>query len=419
MFKFIHCADLHLDSPLRGLSAKPDAPEDDIRLASRKALRNLVDFAIAEHVNFIVIAGDIYDGDWQDYQTGLFFNSCMAKLIEYDIPVYLIRGNHDAASNITRRLVTPKNVIEFSTEKPETYYMENICVALHGQSFKQREVRDNLALHYPDPVPGYFNIGILHTCAEGQEGHENYAPCRVDELIQKGYNYWALGHIHKRQILHEQPYIIFPGNIQGRHIREAGEKGCTLVTVQDQKVTVLHHTLDVLRFYVCDVDLSGIETDEDFTSHVHAEIEQLAIQNPGRLLAIRVRLIGKTNLHGKLLEEMDRYLHEVKNAASMVVGNQIWIEKVKFQTEPIASYQPTELFRDAFGFLAQSADSAENDPDFIDDYIQHVKKVQARLGPYIKQDDALRVESEKDVRGLMKDAKEILLALIGNRGSKE
>lgn len=416
MFKFIHCADLHLDSPLRGLSAKPDAPEDEIRLSTRKALRNLVDFAIAEKVKFVVIAGDIYDGDWQDYQTGLFFNSCMAKLRDYDIPVYLIRGNHDAASNITRRLVMPSNVTEFSTEKPETHFLEDIKVALHGQGFKQREIRDNLAVKYPDAMPGYFNIGILHTCAEGVDGHENYAPCRVDELIQKGYEYWALGHIHKRQILHEKPFIIFPGNIQGRHIRETGEKGCTLVTVNGQDVTIEHHPLDVLRWYICDVDLTGAQTDEDFTFFVQTGIEQFAKSNPGYPLALRVRLYGQTKLHGRLLEDMDHYLHEVQNAAGMIAGDQVWIEKVKFHTEPIRKEEASVLHQDAIASLIDCADLAMNDSAFIGEFMLHVKKIQNRLGPYIKQDDATHVESADDMQILIKDAREILLALIEKGG---
>ncbi len=418
MFKFIHSADLHLDSPLRGLAARPDAPKDEIRLATRRALRNLVDFAIEQSVNFVIIAGDVYDGDWQDYQTGLFFNSCMAKLRDYNISVYLIRGNHDAQSNITKRLVLPSNVTEFRADKPETHYIEDIKAALHGQSFKQREVRENLALHYPDKAPGYFNIGILHTCAEGEDGHENYAPCKVEELVSKGYGYWALGHIHKLNILHENPYIVFPGNIQGRHIRETGEKGCTLVTVNGQDVTIEHHSLDVLRFYICEVDLTNADSDEDFTSFVCSGIEELADANKGYMLALRIRLIGHTKLHGHLLEDMERYIHEVQNAATMIAGDRIWIEKVKFNTKPVERLQNSTLYRDAIGQLIGSVDTAVMDTEFIDEFLQHVKKIQSRLGAYVKQKDATRVESADDVYGLLNDAKEILLTMAGKGGTR-
>ena len=191
-FRFIHASDIHLDSPLKGLSGQQGAAADRIRTATRVALENLVGHAIEGEVDFVVIAGDLYDGDWRDYQTGLFFVSQMGRLAKADIPVFLLHGNHDAESQITRRLTLPVNVSVFSARKAETFQLPAFNVALHGQSFRQRDVTDNLVTTYPPPIAGCFNIGVLHTGLGGMQGHANYAPCTIEELINKGYEYWAL-----------------------------------------------------------------------------------------------------------------------------------------------------------------------------------------------------------------------------------
>lgn len=229
MFKFIHAADIHLDSPLRGLARYEGAPVAELRSATRQALEGLIRTAIEEEVAFVLLAGDLYDGDWRDYNTGLFFASQMSKLRKVGIKVFLISGNHDAQSQITKTIRLPDNVRQLSTRKPETVLLENVGVAIHGRGFATRAVTEDISATYPDARAGYFNIGMLHTSANGREGHEPYAPCTVQGLAAKGYDYWALGHVHKREVLSEDPWIVFSGNIQGRHIREQGAKGCSLV----------------------------------------------------------------------------------------------------------------------------------------------------------------------------------------------
>ncbi len=225
MIKFIHAADIHLDSPLVGLERYDGAPVDEIRGATRRALENLVRLATEEHASFVLIAGDVYDGDWKDYNTGLFFVKQMARLKEAGISVYLVAGNHDAASVITKSLRMPDNVAFLSTERPETMLIDRLGIALHGQGFPAREVTEDLSIAYPDAMAGMFNIGLLHTSVDGRSGHEPYAPCTLDGLRSKGYDYWALGHVHAREVLSEDPWIVFPGNMQGRHVRETGPKG--------------------------------------------------------------------------------------------------------------------------------------------------------------------------------------------------
>jgi DNA repair exonuclease SbcCD nuclease subunit len=260
MFRFIHAADPHLDSPLRGLEAHEGAPVETLRGATRKAFENLVNLAIDEAVNFVVIAGDLYDGDWKDYSTGLFFRGQMVKLQAKGIPVYLIAGNHDAASVISKKLTLPENVHVFSTRTAETMEVPGLAAVIHGRGFPHRAVPENLAVDYPAAVPGKFNLGLLHTSLTGRPDHDTYAPCSEQDLRNKGYAYWALGHIHQPEVISEDPWIVFAGNCQGRHARETGPRGCRLVTVKDslEVASAEWRDLDVVRWQSVEVPLAGV-----------------------------------------------------------------------------------------------------------------------------------------------------------------
>lgn len=339
MFKFIHAADLHLDSPLLGLAQYEGAPEEALRGATRRALENLVHVALEEDVDFLLIAGDVYDGDWPDHNTGLFFARQMARLRAARIPVYLIAGNHDAQSVMTKSLQLPENVHRFPTKKAATMRVEGIDVAIHGQGFHTRAVLTDLTADYPKAVPGAYNIGMLHTSLTGYEGHDSYAPCTVEGLKKLGYDYWALGHIHKREPVRVfDPAIWFPGNIQGRHIREADKKGCLVVTVDDRgEHEVEFRELDVVRWAEIAVDVSRrVNLDEcvdDFKDKLLKAIESCE----DRLLAARVVFTGASNAHGALLSQPRRLINEIRNIANIHGGDQVWIEKVKVRTLPPAS----------------------------------------------------------------------------------
>jgi exonuclease SbcD len=329
--KFLHAADIHLDSPLVGLSSLGAVPDSVTRHCTRRAFANLIDLAIAQDVAFVVIAGDLYDADWRDYSTGLFFAGEMRRLGR---PCFLIRGNHDARSVITRSLVAPPNVFEFSSRKAETHVLDELGVALHGRSFPDRAVPEDLSASFPDPVPGRLNLGVLHTSAENPGEHETYAPCRIPGLIAKGYDYWALGHIHQRQDLHPagDPWIVFPGNIQGRHVRETGAKGCTLVDVQDGQITGLEHReTDVLRWASIRVPVHGAENMAEIATRLRFEFSAVQDQSGGLPLIARVTLTGATGCHAQLTADPSAIDAECRNAALAVSGS-LYIEGVRLET---------------------------------------------------------------------------------------
>lgn len=329
MFTFLHAADLHLDSPLRGLDKYEGAPVEEIRAATRRALENLVALAIQEKVSFVVIAGDLYDGDWPDYNTGLFFVSQMVRLKDAGISIYAVTGNHDAANRITKSLRLPDNVKIFSTAMPETMLVEQVDVAIHGQSFENQCTTTDLAKDYPAPVAGCFNIGVLHTSLSGREGHDSYAPCSEECLRAKGYDYWALGHVHTREIVSEGPIIAYPGNPQGRHVRETGAKGCLLVKVTDHgAVQVEFRPLDVFRWSIVEVDVSALEELSEVMEAVSTKVRQVHLRAEGLPLAVRIRLTGASPLYQAIQADHRQLMNDLRALLTDLGSGSIWVEKV-------------------------------------------------------------------------------------------
>lgn len=327
-FSFVHAADLHLGSPLSGLAARDGDLARHLAGAIRDAVRGLVDVTLEREADFLVISGDVYDGEWKDHSVGLFFNREMARLDRAGIPVFVIKGNHDAHSVVTRSITLPDNVTMFGVRSAETHVIDRLGVALHGQSFADRQVPENLARSYPAPVPGLFNIGVLHTSLTGRPPHADYAPCTLDDLRMRGYDYWALGHVHAFEVVSEDPYVVFPGNIQGRNIRETGPKGAVLVSVGDGRVTGLERlVVDRARFEKLDVDVSACNDQNALLRAVEAALPALVAEAGGRPLAVRLRIHGDTPLRDLLLSTRQLLATECQ-AAFARVGEEVFLEKL-------------------------------------------------------------------------------------------
>jgi DNA repair protein SbcD/Mre11 len=362
--KYIHAADIHLDSALHGLERYEGAPVDEIRSATRRAFDNLIDLAIDEEVAFVLLAGDLYDGDWKDYNTGLHFVDRMNRLHEAGIRVFIVAGNHDAASQITKHLRLPDNITLFSTKHPEQVVLEDLGVAVYGQGFATRAVTDDISQTYPQGDPQLFNIGLLHTCLDGKPGHEPYAPCTVDGLRSKGYQYWALGHVHKREVVSENPWIVFPGNIQGRHARELGPKGCTLVTVeQGEIVTVEQRDLDVFRWSRCDLDVSSSETADEVYELVRKALQNESDAAQGRPIAVRLLLRGVSAAHSALQSNYERWVQEYRALATGLSGDGVWLEKVSIKTSAPTLNEGNLDHDDALSSLLRSIRDLELDDE--------------------------------------------------------
>ena len=409
MFRFLHAADMHIDSPLDGLDAYDGAPVEALRGATRRAFENLVALALDERVDFVLLAGDVYDGDWKDFSTGLFFTRQMARLHAAGIPVYLIAGNHDAASVLTRRLSLPPNVQVFSTRTAETKEVPGVPAVVHGRGFPNRAVAENLVPDYPAPVVNAFNVGLLHTSLTGTPEHDTYAPCALRDLLQKGYDYWALGHVHLPQVLAERPWVVFAGNTQGRHIRETGPRGCRLVTV-DASLDVVsceHRPLDVVRWSPVTVDVGGIEDEQAALAVIGQALQGGSREADGRLLAARVTLTGATPLHDRLRRDLPRLRAECIALAQLTAGEGVWIEEVVVATAPVvdpeALAQRDDLTRVVLASLQAAAERPLEVPTEVDALLK-VLPGELRAAAEEELTAAHRAALLEDVRAIVLDA---------------
>ena len=413
-FKFMHAADIHLDSPLKGLERYEGAPSAEIRGASRQAFVRLIDTCLDEGVAFLLLVGDLFDGEWKDYNTGLFFNAQMNRLKKADVRVFVVRGNHDAANSMTKALHAPSNVHEFSSTKPETVRIAELGVALHGQSYANAEVHHDLSVKYPSPVAGMFNIGLLHTSADGSaKEHAVYAPCSIQSLVDRGYDYWALGHVHRRQVLRSDPYVVFPGNLQGRHIRETGPKGATLVTVANGKVTLDARQFDVMRWHMRDVALDQARSASHALDLVDESLEALRQGEGATPLAVRVRLHGASEAHRELIANTERYTNEVRGRGAEVAD--LWVEKVIFDTRTRIDIEALRQRPTPLGELLRTIDAQREDPAALASLVAELTSMQEKFAS-VDPDDRPPFDRTEAVREALSDVEQLLIPMLLDGG---
>jgi DNA repair protein SbcD/Mre11 len=405
-FTFLHAADLHLGSPFLGLSLQDEDLARRLTSASRDAFTALIDAAIAEKVAFMVIAGDIYDGEWKDASIGLFFNRQLARLERAGIRVILLKGNHDAESVVTKAVALPSSVREFSTRAAKTIRLDDLRVALHGRSFPERAVGENYVRAYPAAVPGWFNIGVLHTSCSGYAAHASYAPCTLQDLATRGYQYWALGHVHAYEVLCTDPYVVYPGNIQGRSIRETGAKGAVLVDVEDGIASEPRRLIvDKARWVLARIDLSASTDPDDALRRIEEGLKAAASQARERLLIARVELTGETALRRSLLSDPQRLRDEVQAAADRC-HDDVFIEQVVSRLrEPRANRAGAEaLLLDPTALIA----GLEHDPAVRTQARELLASIAGRLPANVSEELALA----DDLDALMEEAASLVLGRL-------
>ncbi|ENN8959452.1 exonuclease SbcCD subunit D [Listeria monocytogenes] len=239
--QFLHMADLHLDSPFIGLSTLPQPLFSAIQESTFQSLERITTVAIKEAVDFVLIAGDIYDSEDQSVRAQARFAKEMKRLEAANIPVFMIHGNHDFIEKHKEKLALPSNVHVFSEQVEVMSHKTatGVSVNIYGFSYNERHIRSSRVGEYKIQGDADFHIALLHGSeVSSSEEHDVYAPFRVQEISKKGFDYWALGHIHKRQLLAESPSIYYPGNIQGRNRKESGEKGASIVTLSEASTTI-------------------------------------------------------------------------------------------------------------------------------------------------------------------------------------
>ncbi|MBW8447214.1 MAG: DNA repair exonuclease, partial [Arenimonas sp.] len=332
-FRFVHTADIHLDSPLRSLSLRNPSLAELIGDSTRQALVAIVDLCMAEQVDALIIAGDLYDGDQTSMKTARFLASQMQRLSEAGIAVYTIRGNHDALSRITQELILPPSVKVYS-DRAEAVEVEKggLGIAIHGLSFARPQAPEGLLPKYRAPLPDRINIGIMHTSLAGAAGHDVYAPCSLADLQASGFDYWALGHIHQRSQHAGRSTVIMPGMPQGRDINEAGPKSVSLVTVHDdRRITIEERFTSLAEFARIAVDLSTTTTWFDAVEVIEKAVAQARGSATSDHLVARLSLVGTTPLSWRLRRDRDLLPAEAYQRAEGL--GRAWIEKIDIATE--------------------------------------------------------------------------------------
>jgi DNA repair protein SbcD/Mre11 len=360
-FTFVHAADLHIDSPLAGLGAKDPAMAALFAQAGRRAVEALIEQTIAAKADFLLVCGDIFDGDWKDATTGLFFIRQLGRLERAGVATFIVNGNHDAANLMSRSLPYPESVKIFPARSAQSHTIEELRVCLHGRSFPDRLVGKEFLSSYPSRREGYFNIGLLHTALDGARGHESYAPCTIEDLVRFGYDYWALGHVHAAEEISRDPWIVYPGNIQGRNVRETGAKGAMRITVSDGRVVEAQRlTLDAARWASASIDVAGCESEAELRDSIAARLTEEHACADGRPLAMRLTLSGPTPLHARLVARREE-LEEETRAIAFRISGELWVERLKIETRPPATPRHTVEETDALDVEALIMGAAEDE----------------------------------------------------------
>jgi DNA repair protein SbcD/Mre11 len=324
-FRFIHCSDLHIDSPFKGLGGVRPELAATLREATYKSFQNIVALALHEKVAAVIIAGDVYD-----LQAQFRFRHGLQELSNAGIEVFVAHGNHDPLDGWSASLKWPEQVHVFSGKEPERIPIaqNGIEIAqIHGCSFPTRDVKENLALKFDPGQHAGFSIAVLHANVGGNTGHENYAPCTLEDLIRKGFDYWALGHVHSHQILRaERPAVVYPGNTQARHSRESGAKGCCLVELtHDSAPDIRFIPMDALRYVVSRLNLESALDLDSATEKIQAHCEGLSVEAEDRPVLIRLSLEGRTPINHELRKPgaFDDFADELQTNFE---ARQIWLD---------------------------------------------------------------------------------------------
>ncbi|MDT7043104.1 DNA repair exonuclease [Candidatus Nitronereus thalassa] len=337
-FQFVHTADLHLDSPFRGLSEVAPALQSVLREATFQAFERIIDLCINRDVNFLLIAGDIHDASDRSLRALTRLRQGFERLADHHIPVFMCHGNHDPLTGWSEHFSWPDNVWVFDTKEvaARPVLVQGAEIArIYGVSFGMEKVTDNLAQQFQGDPEAPWSIGLLHTNVGQDPNHGNYAPCQLDDLVRAGMNYWALGHVHTHRILRDQdPLIIYPGNPQGRHVRETGPRGCYLVSVDSQgHASPEFVPVDVVRWYDERLTIMGLGDFDDLLNRMDERVHVIRQQSEGRGVVVRWQFEGRGPLHRELirpgrLEDLLMTIREKWGTGSQFV----WSEAVHDRT---------------------------------------------------------------------------------------
>jgi len=337
--RFVHAADLHLDSPFRGLRAVEPEIGEVLRDATFASYNKIIDLCIAEEADALLVAGDIYDSGDRSLRAQLRFRDGLQRLADVGIRSFVCHGNHDPLDGWEAQIDMPAGCHRFGPEVEAVPVdpSQPDGVVVYGVSFPQRDVHENLARRFQRDARHLYAIGLLHANVGRDTGHEPYAPCTVEDLERSGMDYWALGHVHTRAVLREQnPTVVYPGNPQGRHRAEGGARGVALVDVGDDRHARVHfRDVDVVRWETELLNIAEIAGEQQLLEILDERVNAIAAAAAGRHAVIIVRLGGRGALHytlrrGDTAEALRAQLNDSLRGRDPFV----WCAAVKVETAP-------------------------------------------------------------------------------------
>ena len=320
-YRFVHTADLHLDSPLGSLAMRDPALAERIDAATRASFERIVDHCLDERVDALMIAGDLYDRDQTSVKTAIFLASQLGRLHEAGIRAFIVRGNHDSGATITRGLDLPPGVHVFDGRGGVGQVARDAGeggpeVRVHGVSFGQSKAPDSLLPKYARPTGGAVEIGLMHTSLGGDAGHDTYAPCALADLVGHGFAYWGLGHVHARTVHHRagDAAVVMPGMPQGRDIGEAGAKSATLVTIGDDGALTLDAFATAVAEFARERVVLGPEAGwSDALERAEAAMVEAAGRTSADHLVVRLSLTGASHEAWRLRRDLDLFTDELRD----------------------------------------------------------------------------------------------------------
>lgn len=300
---FVHAADLHLDAPFQGIDASDDRVRSALVAATYEALDRIVGICLDEQVDFLVIAGDVYNSRDKSLRSQFRFQSAAQRLAGAGIHVFVAQGNHDPAEGWSAGLPMPETVHYFSTARVEAVPFERggeVVCTLYGRGYSKAAEKRDFARDYNRAPGDRVAIGVLHTNVGGREGYEDYAPASMDELRVARMDYWALGHIHKPDVLSEDPRIVYAGCPQGLNPKEDGPRGCYLVTIDGASVTQRFCPTHSVMWVRDTRDVSSCESISQVRECIAEACERARDRADGRPVVVRLDVVGRTDAHGAL-----------------------------------------------------------------------------------------------------------------------
>jgi exonuclease SbcD len=397
--RFVHAADLHLDSPFRGIGDASVSLKEQLQAATLGALRRIIDHTIESQSDFLVVAGDIYDSKDRNLRALVSFRREMERLAERNIPVYLVHGNHDPLNGWGSGFQLPPNVMTFGgrTDTEPFIRRGREAAQITGVSYVRERVTDNLASSFKPAEGSPYSIAVLHANVGHQSGHAEYAPATVGELASAGFNYWALGHVHTRSVLASEPAtIVYPGNTQGRNSRETGPRGCYQVDVDSFGRAHLEFVdTSVARWIHIEVPIATLSAMDQLVDAMleKARIEAASFEGP---TVARCTIRGNGPLHRDLQrDEMNLELAEI-------LGSVVVAESVRIASGPELDLETLVKTETMVSDFLKLAERALEDPEMrqrMSDWIAPLFKRkdmppidEAKLREWIQRASALGVD---------------------------